>query len=397
MSHSKERSLKFLGVLVLGAVAGLGCSVKGIQNRSQDGGADAGGRDGGKGDVRGLDAAAGRSVAGNSGGAGASGGAGGIFISLPGGAGSIFVSSLAGTSSSGGASSTSSSSRNPDGGPFDTNRPDTRDAAGGTGGSVTVKLDANLVDAYRADTRDAPLGGSGGASASGGTGGTGSRDAWIPDSPLPDAYIPPDAPIDTAVGGTGGSSATGGTGGATTSAPALHIFSFSVNNSGAEITVTAGKTVTLFWDVVGATTKEIDRDVGMVTGSSKLITVPSPTIETTYIYTLTVTNSTNDASTDFDEAHAEVKITVVPLAITSFKAEPAFIDPGNSSTLSASFVGNDKGTISNGVGEVSNGGGKTVTPTEPTPYTLTVTNRLGDFITATATVNVTGFDAGTGP
>jgi hypothetical protein len=387
MSHSNERSLKVLGGLLLAAVTGLGCSVKGIQSQSPDGGTDAGRRDGGKGDVR--DAAAGRSVAGNSGSAGASGGVGGFSIYTSYVAGVIATSSSAGgSSSSGGASS---SSKKLDAGIFDTNRPDTQDAAGGTGGT-TVKLDANLVDAYRPDTRDAALGGSGGTSSSGGAGGTGSRDAWVPD-----VYIPPDAPFDTAVGGTGGSSssAAGGSSSTSSTMPALHIYSFSVNNSGAEITVTAGKTVTLFWDVVGATTKEIDHDVGMVIGSSEAITVPSPTVETTYTYTLTVTNSTNDASTDFDEAHAEVKITVVPLAITSFKADPAFIDPGHSSTLTASFVGNDKGTISNGVGEVSNGGGKPVDPSEPTTYTLTVTNRLGDIVTATATVNVTGFDAGT--
>lgn len=267
-------------------------------------------------------------------------------------------------------------------------------------GGASAKLDAYLPDANRAERRYAPLGGSGGTGGSGGAGGTGIRDAWVPDAPLPDAYLP-NAPIDTALGGSGGSGGSGRTGGtsSSSSAPALRIYSFdaiSGSNSGSEITVTAGKSVTFVWDVSGATTKEINRDVGMVAGTSETITLPSPTVENTYTYTLTVTNSVNDASTDFDTTHADVKINVVPLAITSFAADPTAVETGSSTTLTAIFVAGTNGaaSISEGVGAMSSGVGKTVTPAEATKYTLTVSNRLGDFIKADIWVNVLGLDAG---
>jgi hypothetical protein len=301
------------------------------------------------------------------------------------------VSSQAGTTT-GGTAGTSSSSRY-DAGAFDAYRPDTRDAVGGT------KYDASVVDAYRADLRDAWRGGTGGSSSSGGAGSSGSRDAWVPDSPLPDAYVP-DAPVDTATGGTGGasssssSSSSGGSGGATSlAAPKIDSFNVSSGSQqGTEITVSAGKSVTFLWSVSDAITKSIDQGVGDVTGASKTITVPSPSAETTYTFKLIVTNSTNDAGTTFDKAEATVKVIVVPLSIASFTANPAFINSGESSTLTAVYAGTGA-TINHDVGAVTSSVGASVSPTEAATYSVTVTNRLGDTVKADVTVNVLGLDA----
>ena len=279
-----------------------------------------------------------------------------------------------------------------DAGVADAYRPDaSRDAAGGADGS----RDVYSPDLYRPDIR---LGGAGGSGGSGGTsivmGGTGGRDAWVPDAYRPDAYVAdayvadayvadaylPDAPIlDTPI------------------APPPRIYSYNacdgLNNCSTDLVMTAGKSVTLVWDVSGATTLSIDQGVGNVFGTTaKTFALPSPPTETTYTYTLTATNAT-DASSAFEQVTAEVTVTVVPLAIASFAAEPQAINPGESTTLTAIYLGS-QASISHGIGSVASGEGKPVQPSRPTTYTLTVSNRLGDSLTATATVNVLGLDAG---
>ena len=73
--------------------------------------------------------------------------------------------------------------------------------------------------------------------------------------------------------------------------------------------------------------------------------------------------------------------------ISSFKASPASITSGASSTLSWSVSGATSLSINQGVGTVTGTTSKSVKPTATTTYTLTATNAAGS-VTKTATVTV---------
>jgi hypothetical protein len=73
--------------------------------------------------------------------------------------------------------------------------------------------------------------------------------------------------------------------------------------------------------------------------------------------------------------------------IASFNAASSTITAGTSVDLTAGF--NDgTGSINNGIGAVSTGVAKNVTPSVTTTYTLTVTNSVGTQVTSTVTVTV---------
>lgn len=84
----------------------------------------------------------------------------------------------------------------------------------------------------------------------------------------------------------------------------------------------------------------------------------------------------------------------VPPTIASFTANPAAIQPGQSSTLSWTVIGATGVTIDNGVGDVTAVRSKIVTPAATTTYKLTAANGAGSVSQpATITVTATAPDA----
>jgi len=64
----------------------------------------------------------------------------------------------------------------------------------------------------------------------------------------------------------------------------------------------------------------------------------------------------------------------VQISISYFEVEPAIIKPGESVKLLWGVIGAASVSIDNGIGNVNLTGGRTITPTETTTYTLTATN-----------------------
>jgi hypothetical protein len=140
--------------------------------------------------------------------------------------------------------------------------------------------------------------------------------------------------------------------------------------------VVLGNPSTLAWSVSGATSLAIDQGVGVVTGTSLVVT---PGATTTY--TLTATGHGGSAT-----GTATVTVTAPP-AISFFAATPASVVLGNPSTLAWSVSGATSLAIDQGVGVVT-GTSLLVTPGVDTTYRLTATGRGGS-ATGTATVTVT--------
>ncbi len=166
---------------------------------------------------------------------------------------------------------------------------------------------------------------------------------------------------------------------ATTTKPVINSFSAS------PATITAGQSSTLSWATTGATYMTIDQGVGVVTGTSKVV---SPSATTTY--TLSAGNAAGTTT-------ATVTVNVKPVVVTpppppskptisSFSASPTTVTAGQSSTLSWATSGATLLTIDQGVGTVT-GTSKSVTPAATTTYTLSAGNSAGT-TTATVTVNV---------
>jgi len=74
--------------------------------------------------------------------------------------------------------------------------------------------------------------------------------------------------------------------------------------------------------------------------------------------------------------------------IVSFTASPSTVTAGQSVTLSWSVAGAGSVAIDNGIGDVSSGTSRTISPSQTTTYTLTATNSAGS-ATARAMVTVT--------
>jgi hypothetical protein len=132
-------------------------------------------------------------------------------------------------------------------------------------------------------------------------------------------------------------------------------------------TVTAGQSTTLSWTVTGAWGVNISPGVGVVQGSSFKVT---PAGTTAYI--LTATDSIGSVT-------ASTTVTVLPAgvpAINSFYANPAGVDPGQSTTLYWDSSGATSLSIGPGVGPVT-GNSVVVSPGSATTYTLTASNGFG--------------------
>jgi hypothetical protein len=148
--------------------------------------------------------------------------------------------------------------------------------------------------------------------------------------------------------------------------------------------ITQGQTSTLRWDVDGATSVSIDRGIGDVFSSGTQVV--NPTTSTTY--TLTATN-------EYGSVDRSVTLTVTPLdlpEITSFTADPAAIESGESSTLEWEVDGSTSVSINQNIGGVPSSGTEVVSPDETTTYTLTATNEYGS-VDESITVTVNPGDA----
>jgi hypothetical protein len=172
--------------------------------------------------------------------------------------------------------------------------------------------------------------------------------------------------------GCGSSSSSGNKG----TMPA--ITSFSASPTG----IDPGASATLIWETNGATTIAITPGTFTSVSASGSTSV-SPTATTTY--TLTATNS--DGATT-----STLTVTVNAASkpkISSFKANPASITSGSSSTLSWTTTGATSIAITPGTFTSTSASGSTsVSPTATTTYTLKATNAAGS-TTATAKVTVT--------
>jgi len=141
-------------------------------------------------------------------------------------------------------------------------------------------------------------------------------------------------------------------------------------------TIQVGDTTTLSWSSLNGDTVELS-GVGQVTAQGSLVVAPSETTT----YTLTVTNSAGQATTD-----VTVTVNQIPAPeISFFSAVPDQVAIGEATTLSWSVRYADTVTIE-GLGRVSSEGSILVSPNETTSYTLTAVNDTG---TTTAMVTVT--------
>src|SRR5581483_9329711 len=172
--------------------------------------------------------------------------------------------------------------------------------------------------------------------------------------------------------------ACSGVGGSSSGNSAKPSVSFSATPS----RITAGASATLDWSVTNADSVTIDNGIGSVPPSGQRSVTPSSTTT----YTLTAIGSGGSTS-------AQTTITVdrssaPPPTVTSFKANPATISPGQSTQLSWTTTNADTVTIDNGIGSQTASGQVTVTPSATTTYTLVANGAGGQSSPATATVTV---------
>jgi hypothetical protein len=150
--------------------------------------------------------------------------------------------------------------------------------------------------------------------------------------------------------------------------------------TGNPLSINAGASSTLSWQVQNATTVSINNGVGSVQLSGTQSVTPGATT----IYTLTATNATGNVT-------APVTITVIPPAgpkITSFTATPPSIVAGGSSVLACAATNATSLNI-NGTNFNASSGTLTVSPTQTTTYTCTATGQNGQTDQQRVTVTVT--------
>jgi hypothetical protein len=151
--------------------------------------------------------------------------------------------------------------------------------------------------------------------------------------------------------------------------------------------IQTGSTATLTWVVQNATAVSIQPGIGSVNANSGSVSV-SPTQTTTY--TLSATGPTGTVSqTATITVTAGPPPVTTPLQILRFEGTPLSIAPGGSSTLSWATNGASSISISGGVGTVTANGSTTVSPTQTTTYTLTITGANGQTVTSPITITVT--------
>jgi hypothetical protein len=170
-----------------------------------------------------------------------------------------------------------------------------------------------------------------------------------------------------------------------------------VNNfTVAPISINAGDSATLTWDVAGATSVFIEPDIGYVPLSGDQLV--SPAYSTDYV--LTASNAGNLVTSSvtltvnpypsyvpsYPGAYPSASLGVLPL-VNFFDINPPVINPGSSTTMQWSVSNADNIFINNGIGDVPSSGTMTITPSATTIYTLTATSLYGS-ATSSATVMV---------
>jgi uncharacterized cupredoxin-like copper-binding protein len=159
----------------------------------------------------------------------------------------------------------------------------------------------------------------------------------------------------------------------TAAAPAVKIVRFTAN----PLSISAGGTTTLVWEVLNADTVTIS-GLGTVDARTGTSTV---TLNQTTMYTLTAKNAVSQVSETLT-----VTVQRPDVRILSFTATPVNIVSGEASTLAWQTENATEVSIS-GIGSVRPNGTAPVSPTSTTTYTLTAKNQFGE-VNATATVQV---------
>ena len=156
---------------------------------------------------------------------------------------------------------------------------------------------------------------------------------------------------------------------------------FIVNFSVTPDDVVPGSSVTLSWNVLNATSVEIDQGIGSVGASGALPITPSGTTT----WTLTAHNDSGTVT-------YAVTVSVVSNPVINYFTVPANVFqsyPGDPVTLSWSVTNSTSQQITPGVGSVPETGSEVVNPTVTTTYVLTVGNSYStNLVTSAVTVVV---------
>jgi len=136
--------------------------------------------------------------------------------------------------------------------------------------------------------------------------------------------------------------------------------------------VSAGQTVKIFWATSHASAVDIDNNVGQNLGPAGEKEV---TVNQSITYTLT---AKGDGGTSTKTLSISVKAAAARApTVTSFKASPARIQQGDTTTLTWSTTDAQSVTIDNGVGTNAANGSRPVSPTQSTTYNLTASGPGG--------------------
>ena len=167
---------------------------------------------------------------------------------------------------------------------------------------------------------------------------------------------------------------------------------FEVTDPPSGTRVYPGGQVKLNWQADGATKAVISADKGDVAPGQKQLDVsagPPATVQPMasgdVTYTLTVSNAAGSAPP------ATVKVSVSPVSITQFLANPDTVTAGTASNLAWQIEGANDSTqisIDPGIGKVPPQGQRPVNPTDTTDYTLTVQSADGTTLQQKTTVTV---------
>ena len=164
-----------------------------------------------------------------------------------------------------------------------------------------------------------------------------------------------------------------------------------INDFSAEpLSIKSGESSVIRWDVIGATSININQGIGGVAskGSWKVTPVATTTFTLTADSGYGTVNKSITIAVDTSAVTPTTSspTTTGPPTITSFIATPSSIMLSENSTLSWSVSGARSVTITPGIGTVPSTGYMLVVPGDTTTYTLTAINSFG---TASATTTVT--------
>jgi len=149
--------------------------------------------------------------------------------------------------------------------------------------------------------------------------------------------------------------------------------------------ITTGQSSNLVWTVTNATAVTINPGLGTVEPSGSLSVTPSSMTT----YTLVASNGNGSTTST---AIIAVNPMASPPVVTSFTANPIFINPGQTTYLTWSTTGADSVRIDPSLGNVSASGSQAVSLGYTTTYILTAAGSAG-VITQTVNVSVSTYPA----